>query len=89
MARQQIMERLRKIQIQDKISWVEALPAIIDRIHDTPGESGLSPYQILFGRDRSLAGIPYTPPRECEDAQNFFLHMKRIDKVVARSCKPF
>jgi hypothetical protein len=72
MAGQQIMERLRKIQIQDKINWVGSLPAVLDRIHDIPGETGLSPYQILFGRDRPLINIPYQPPRECEDAQQFF-----------------
>jgi hypothetical protein len=31
------IERLRKIQIEDKINWEEALPAILDRIHDIPG----------------------------------------------------
>jgi hypothetical protein len=50
-AGQQIFERLRKIQIEEKICWVEALPQILDRLHDTPGEGGLSPYQILFGRE--------------------------------------
>ena len=83
MAGQQIMERLRKIQIQDKINWVEALPAVLDRIHDIPGETGLSPYQILFGRERPLANIPYQPPRECEDAQQFFDRMKEVDYKVA------
>jgi hypothetical protein len=62
---------------------VELLPAALDRIHDTPGESGLSPYQIVFGRDRPLANKPYEPPRECEDAQQFFERMKKIDKQVA------
>ncbi len=37
MAGQQIMERLRKIKIPDKINWVVALPAVIDRIHDIQG----------------------------------------------------
>ncbi len=63
--------------------WVELLPAALDRIHDTPGESGLSPYQIVFGRDRPLANKSYEPPRECEDAQQFFEKMKMIDKQVA------
>ncbi len=72
MAGQQIIERLRKIQIQEKINWVESLLAVIYRIHDIPGVTGLSPYQILFGWDRPLANIPYQNPRECEDAQQFF-----------------
>jgi hypothetical protein len=73
MAGQQIEEKLRKMQAQDKINWVEALPTVLDRIHDIPGETGLSPYQILFGRERPMAAIPYTPPKECEDAQHFFI----------------
>ena len=81
---QQLFERLRRIQIQEKISWVEALPQVLDRIHDTPGEGGLSPYEILFGRPRPLAGIPYTPPEGCEDAKAFFARMKKVDWALAR-----
>ncbi len=60
-AGQQLFERLKRIQIEAKICWVEAMPQVLDRLHDTPGEGGLSPYQILFGRERPLAAIPYTP----------------------------
>ena len=70
-AGQQIMERLRKVQAEDKILWIEALPAMIDRLHDIPGESGLSPYQILFGRDRPMAGIPYNPPESVKTHKHF------------------
>jgi hypothetical protein len=63
---------------------MEELPAVLDRIHDIPGEAGLSPYQILFGRERPLANIPYQPPRECEDAQQFFDRMKEVDSRVAQ-----
>ncbi len=38
------------------------------------------PYQIVFWRDRPLANKPYEPPRKCEDAQQFFEKMKRVDK---------
>ena len=82
-AGQQLLEILRKMHAEHKVNWVEALPQVIDRIHDVKGESGLSPYHILFGRERPLAGIPYTPPRECEDAQQFFHRMSEIDKQVA------
>ena len=83
-AGQQIMEVLRKLQADSKINWVEALPQVLDRIHDVKGESGYSPYEILFGRQRPLAGVPYTPPKECEDAQEFFSRMKKIDEKVAQ-----
>ena len=51
--------------------------------HDTINESGLSPYQILFGRERNEAGIPYQPPRESETAAHFFARMKGVDEKVA------
>lgn len=82
-AGQQIIDRMRKIQVDTKMTWVELLPQVLDRLHDTPGEGGLSPYQILFGRDRPLGGIPYQPPHECEDATDFFNRMREVDEVVA------
>ena len=82
-AGQQIMEILRKLYTQDKINWVEALPRVLARIHDVKGESGLSPYEILFGRTRSLGNMPYTPPKECEDANTFISRMTEVDRHVA------
>lgn len=82
-AGQEIMERARKIQAQDRISWIEALPQILDRIHDTPGDTGLSPYEILFGRQRPLAGRPYHPPRVADDAKAFVEKMEETDRYIA------
>ena len=42
----------------------------------------MSPYEILFGRPRPLGSLPYTPPRECEDANAFVARMSNLDKVV-------
>jgi hypothetical protein len=65
------------------INWVQALPRALSIHHDMVGEGTLSPYQIMFGRDRNVQGIPYTPERICEDAQAFFHRMDTIDKLVA------
>ena len=59
-AGQQVMEILRKLHVEEKINWVEALPQVLDRIHDVKGESGYSPYEILFRRQRPIGGIPYS-----------------------------
>ena len=83
-AGQQLKEILRKIYIQEKISWVEALPRALVYLHDARGETGLSPYEIIFGRPRHIAGLPYDPPRECEDSQEFLERMKKIDTWVAQ-----
>ena len=77
------MERARKMHDEMGISWVEALPQILDRYHDTPGETNLSPYKIFFGRERPLANRPYHPPRELGDAKEFVERMALVDKKVA------
>ena len=82
-AGQELMERLRKLFVQEKVNWVEALPQVLDRYHDTPGRGGLSPYEILFGRTRPLAGRSYQPPMICEDACVFFTRMWEIDRKVS------
>ena len=84
MAGQQVQEILRKLNAEMGINWVEALLTVLSKIHDAPGELGLSPYQIVFGRERTLPNIPYQPPHDCEDARNFFQRVKEIDERVAR-----
>ena len=83
-AGQTLREVLRKIINEGKMNWVEALPMTLDKIHDMKNDTGLSPYQILFGRERPLANVPYQPSRECEDAKQFFDRMKEIDEKVSR-----
>ncbi len=38
-----------------------------------------------MGRDRPLAGIPYTPERNFPEAQDYFDHIEKIDKLVAEN----
>lgn len=71
-AGQQIIEVTRKFCADNRKNWLELLPRVLNVIHDTPGVAGLSPYQILFGRERHVANVPYNPPRECDDAVQFF-----------------
>ena len=44
---------LRKIWNEHQINWVEALPLVLKQYHDAPGESGYSPYEVVFGRHRT------------------------------------
>ena len=66
------------------VTGVDVLPHTLYRIHDAPGEAGFSPYQILFGRERFLAGVPYEPPVVSEDAQAFFERQKVVDQAVTK-----
>ncbi len=84
-AGQQIKERMRKLMTQDHVNWVEVLPCVLDRLHDVVGESGFSPYEILFGRQRPIGNLPFTPTSMCEDAQTFFSRMREMDQKVAKN----
>ena len=61
------------------MTWVELLPKAVRQIHDIPGESGMSPYEIVFGKQRHLAGIPYQPTLEAEGARHFLDKMREMD----------
>ena len=81
-----LQDVLRKLLLTTDITWVEALPRALRIIHDTPDPiTGLAPYEIVFGRQRSLAGLPWTTPRECEEADDFFNRMQIVDMQVARA----
>jgi len=62
---------------------VEALPRALRYIHDRVGVAGISPYKLPIGRDRPVAGLPYTPERECLDAHDYFNHLEELDTMVA------
>ena len=71
------------MQAEHGISWVEALPRAVRQLHDAPGPSGLSPFEIVFGRHRPCAGVPYEPPQVALDAVEFFEHQQEVDRRVA------
>jgi hypothetical protein len=81
-----IKDMLRKLHIENKlgINWVEALPRVLRIQHDTIDPiTGLSPYQIVFGRDRALAALPWEKFEEAPEASTFFNHIAEIDVEVA------
>ena len=61
-----LMGFMRRLWVELGINWVEALPRVLRAYHDTRGESGYSPFQIVFGRERFVAGAPLPVERECE-----------------------
>ena len=67
------------------LNWVEALPRALTVRHDmVDPELGLTPYEVVFGRERHMSGLPYQSMRECPDAEEFFSHMEMIDRLVAK-----
>ena len=70
---------MRKVWVEDRINWVEALPYILRVYHDAPGDTCVSPFEIVFGRERILAGPPADLDCECEDARQF---CERVESLV-------
>ena len=80
-AGQTLINTLRKLQADHEINWVEGLPRALRLRHDLPNpETGLSPYQLVFGRERPVGGLPYSIPRSNPDAQEFFDGIELIDR---------
>ena len=57
---------------------------MLRQYHEVIGESGFSPYEIIFGPYRNLPGVPQYFPAGSADAQAFFDRQDRIDEAVAR-----
>ena len=81
----QLQKRLRKLQAEEGLCWVPALPRAVRLLHDVPGPTGLSPYQILYGRERPYAGVPYEPPLVSPDAVSFMEKQAETDRKVAQT----
>ena len=78
-----VIDRLRLCNQETGEKWVDLLPHVLDVIHDTVGEGGYTPYQIVFGRERPMSGFPYQPSKRSEDAECFFKRMGTLRKAVA------
>ena len=82
-AGQHLLSALQKIHMEHGWNWVQALPRALKVHHDMVGPTGLSPYQVMFGRDRLVQGIPYLPHRVAEDAQEYFHRMEALDQHLS------
>ena len=74
---------IRKIFLDFKLPWLEVLPRAIAAHNDLPGESGISPHQLLFGRERLGRGPGLPTERESETMVDFMDRMRSIDELVA------
>ena len=83
-AGQHLLRLLNKLHAAKEVNWVEALPRALHIYHDRIGECGFSPYQLLFGRERPMAGLPHTPQRLCVDAVAFHERMVALDAKIAK-----
>ena len=69
-AGRQLFEKLRKIHITNpRRNWFEEMWPALKAHHDTPTPGGLSPHQILFGRDPLGRGLPLSGDGMAMDAK--------------------
>jgi hypothetical protein len=80
---EQILVKLRKLHEDEGLDWTLALPRAIRQLHDLPGPSGLSPFQVVFGRDRLDQFLPLPRDKDCEDALQWHAKMVEMDVMVA------
>lgn len=78
-----LQDILQRMFAQTGVNWVEALPRALRIHHDSVDPvSGLRPYQVMFGRLRSMAGLPWSLG-ELETTAEYFSRMEDIDRLVA------
>ena len=82
-AGRQLFEKLRKIHITNpRRNWFEEMWPALKAHHDTPTPSGLSPHQILFGRDPLGRGLPLSGDGMTVDAKEFFARQEATARDI-------
>jgi hypothetical protein len=80
-----VLDALRKIHQDKGLSWPEALPQALQHIRCTTGVCGLSPSQVVFGRDDLQQGLPLPVEQKAEDALEFHTRILRQDAIIKKA----
>ena len=82
-AGRQLFEKLRKIHITNsRRYWFEEMWPALKADHDTPTTGGLSPHQILLGRDPLGGGLPLSGDDMAMDAKEFFARQEATARDI-------
>ena len=82
-AGRQLFEKLRKIHITNpRRNWFEEMWPALKAHHDTPTPGGLSPHQILFGRDPLGRGLPLSGDGMAMDAKEFYARQEATARDI-------
>ena len=82
-AGRQLFEKLRKIHITNpRRNWFEEMWPALKAHHDTFTPGGLSPHQILFGRDPLGRGLPLSGDGMAMDAKEFFAQQEATARDI-------
>ena len=84
-AGRQLFEKLRKIHLSNpRGNWFEEMWPALKAHHDTPTPGGLSPHQILFGRDPLGRGLPLSGVAMAMDAKEFFARQEATAQDICQ-----
>ena len=82
-AGRQLFEKLRKIHITNpRRNWFEEMWPAQKAHYDTPTPGGLSPHQILFGRDPLGRGLPLSDDDMAMDAKEFLARQEATARDI-------
>ena len=82
-AGRQLFEKLHKIHLANpRRNWFEEMLPDLKAHHDTPTPGGLSPNQILFGRDPLSRGLPLSGDGMAMDAKEFFARQEATARDI-------
>ena len=72
----------RKVSLKNGLPWLEVLPRALSAYNDLPGESGYSPYQLVFGRERIRRGPELPTAHQAEDVTALMERQRRADAAL-------
>ena len=82
-AGRQLFGMLRRIHITNpRRNWFEEMWPALKAHHDTPTPGGLSPHQILFGRDPLGRGLPFSRDGMAMEAKEFFARQEATARDI-------
>ena len=80
-----LIDLMRVLMLDHQQNWVEVLPRALRIHHDTVDPTmGITPYKAVFGRERSLGGLPGNLEKECPEPAEFFDRMAELDRMIAK-----
>ena len=77
-------DAIRKMSAELKRPWTEVVNQAIIAYNDTPGPTGYSPYEIVFGRKRLSGGTAMPEERTAADMEEFVKDQSDIDNAVRK-----
>ena len=77
---------LRKFLATEKdYNWLETIYCVLRRYHRTKNYTGLSPNELVFGREKMGPGPVMYHPRQCYDASQWFERIKDLESKWVRA----